>query len=371
MKAGRYSLISGLIGLIGLGLCVLAWSLDAKAFFRAYLPAALFWTAIPLGSLALIMINQLTGGAWGHFARPALKAAAATLPLSLLLFVPLLFDLASLFPWIAPEAELAAEVEKKQPYLTASFFLLRTGIVFILWLVLAAALGVWRRAPHNPARGLSALGLILYGLTVSVYGIDWIMTLEPRWHSSVLGFVVGIGAPLTALSFAILSLRLANGAPAKLSAIDRYQDLGNLLLAGILLWSYLVFNDFLTSWSENLPAKIIWYERRSQNGWPIIAGVLVVFNLFLPALLLFSRRIKRSPPALAGIAGLVLVGRIGAAYWQVLPNFYAQLSDLQWLQISPFLAIGGLWLGLFIVLFARQAQVRSSAMAPRETVHYG
>lgn len=350
--------ISLTAGMIGLGLSGWSWLIEPQSFYRAYLPACLFWLTLPLGSLAIMMVHQLTGGAWGEFIRVPLKTAAATLPLAPILFLPLMLDLAAIFPWVNPGPELVGVVEKKRAYLNESFFLARTLFSFLIWLGLAAALGVWRRPSSPPAArpGLSAAGLLLYGLTITLFAVDWIMSLDPRWHSTGFALLIGSGPLVAALGFAIVVKAAVRPADTEPSQGDPWPDLGNLLLAAILLWGYLAFAHFLTIWSENLPEKILWYQKRAEGGWPAVSWTLATLHVFLPFSMLLSRDVKRRSLALSGVAALVLAGRTMDAYWLVTPAYYHGVAELSWREAAAFLGVGGVWLALFLHLLSRWRQ---------------
>ena len=352
------------LGLIGLAFCFYRFDADPQAFLRGYLPACLFWAGIPLGSLALLMIHQLTGGAWGSFIRPVVNASTATLPLIVLFFLPLAFSLNHLYPWAAPEPSLVEVVQKKAAFLNIPFFQTRTAIVFLLWIVLTAAMGVWTvkiSEDSNPGRRTwSAVGLILYGLTVTVFGIDWIMSLEPRWSSTNFGFLMMVSPMVGALALVIITIcTLApNGDRAPCPGDEmapRLHDLGNLLLAGVMLWSYLEFQQYLAIWYQNLPDKVAWYLRRNGNGWEWVTWTMALSYGALPFLMLLLRRIKRRPEALRAVAALVLVGNLINVYWVTAPAYYPSPTGFGWLDAVSFVAVGALWLTAFLWLLGRRA----------------
>lgn len=369
------ALAAGVIAL-ALSLARLAWS--PAAFFRSYLPACLFWIGIPVGSLALLMIHRLTGGGWGDFARQALTAGAGVLPLNALLFIPLAFGLPEIYPWAAADWHPEGVTGGQAIWLRPGFFLAREAAVLVLWLGLAAP--VWsprlagagrgsRRKEAEPrpsprsasppdslfkgGEARSALGLIVYGLTVTVFAIDWIMSLEPRWSSTNIGFQAAVGPMLSALAFAtaVLCLQARNRA-LELSA-PRFADLGGLLLAFVLLWSYLTFQEYLTVWSENLPNRILWYVQRNHAGWRGWSWIMAAVYGALPFFLLLSRALKRDPRRLIRAAGLVLAGSLLYAYWEVLPSFYPTPSALSPLDLLPFIGIGGLWIAAYLWILPR------------------
>ncbi|MFO1434454.1 MAG: hypothetical protein U1F76_30965 [Candidatus Competibacteraceae bacterium] len=375
MSGSRLRWLGVILGILGLALMAWgAWSMPA-AFFPAYLVACLYWTEISVGALALLMIHYLTGGAWGDFSRPILRAAAALLPLLALLSIPLGFGLWHLYPWLTPGPELAELVQHKQPYLNVPFFLIRQAAILGVWIILALLLGTWSRERNEPEATRrrryrwSALGLILYGLTMTVFGIDWIMSLEPTWYSTSFGLIAGVGPLVMALALAGLVKAALLRRRTDLSGEDRshLQDLGNLLLAGLLLWSYLVFNQFLTIWSENLPDKIHWYLLRRERIWPWIAVALAAFNLLLPFAALLSRRVKRTPGRLLTVAAIVLLGQALSVYWQVIPSFGLHYTEFFWLDLAAWVGIGGIWLVLFSWLLSRQSPA-PAPLAPEPRV---
>jgi hypothetical protein len=311
------------------------------------------------------MIHRLTGGGWGVFIRPVLETSAGTLPVNAVLFLPLAFGLAHLYAWARPDWTVPATPGGQAVYLQPGFFLIREGIVFVLWLGLASTLELWRsRSAEVNLNRRSALGLIILGLTVTLFGIDWVMSLEPRWTSANIGFLSAVTPMLAALAFAVMArcLLMPNGRNAAL----RFQDLGGLLLAFVLLWSYLAFQEYLTIWSENLPDKTIWYVQRLNAGWRWWAWSTAVICGALPFVLLLFRTLKRNPRRLIWAAGLVLSGNALEFYWLVLPSFYRSPGELSPLDALPFIAVGGFWLSAFL-----RALPRALARSEPERISHG
>lgn len=348
-------------GLAGLAVSLVGVWLDPSAFYRIYLCAALFWLSLSLGSLAVLMIHEITGGPWGRLVEGVLRAAAGTLPVMALLFIPLALNVEAIFPWTAPE-----DYPQKAAYLNIPFFLTRTLAYFLIWLALAAALQVWRtKPPAARLRRSGALGLLLYSLTVSFFAVDWIMSLEPEWFSAAIGFVVISSqvAGALALAMGVMGIAYWRRQPPELTA--RFQDLANLLLAAVMFWAYVAFMQYLIIWSGNLPEEIVWYLRRSQGGWQTIAWLLILFHFVLPFALLISRRVKGAPQILVGVAGLVLFGRLVDVYWLVGPLHREQGSfALHWLDATALIGIGGLWLAVFLWLLLRQPVPSVSSPLP-------
>jgi hypothetical protein len=203
---------------------------------------------------------------------------------------------------------------------------------------------------------LSGPGLVVYGLTITFAAFDWAMSLEPEWYSTVYGMLWIVSQGLSSLAFAIAVLALLSDHPAlaRLAKPENFHDLGNLLLAFVMLWAYLAFCQFLIIWSGNLPEEISWYLNRMRHGWEWIAAALITFHFFVPFFLLLSRSKKRRIHRLAAIAGLVLLMRVVDTYWMITPAFYGNRVTLHWLDIFVLVGIGGVW----IAVYARELMLR-------------
>ncbi|MBI2930689.1 MAG: hypothetical protein HYY16_03480 [Planctomycetes bacterium] len=318
-------------------------------FFRSWLVAWLFWLAITLGSAAAVMLHHLADGAWGRAARPVFESAMLTLPLVAFLFVPLLFGLERLYPWIRDP------VQEKAPYLNVPFFLVRTAVYFAVWFALVRLLD--RR--HLL---VSAPGLVLYGLTITFASIDWVMSLEPHWTSTIIGlhFIAGQGLS----SFAAALVALAFLARARLLPIEvnasHFRALGNLLLMFVLLWAYLSYSQLLIIWSGNLPEEISWYLRRAGPSWRWVALALVGLHFAIPFFVLLSRRVKEQAGWLAVVAAVLLLARAVDIFWLVVPAFQPDRPVIHGLDVLALLGMGALWIALFLRhLKGRLAYARS------------
>jgi len=347
------------VGLIAAVLCAGGALIFPPVFFRAYLSAYIFWIGIPVGALALLMLHHLVGGRWGFMIQRVLEAAIQTLPLMALLFIPLLFGLADLYPWAQTEVVAADPLlQQKAAYLNIPFFIARAVAYFAVWIVLGRLLVTWSLQQDRTADGaltlrlqrLSGPGLVLYGLTVTFAAIDWMMSLEPKWYSTIFGMIFMVSFGLAALALAILATRfLESQKPlAQVISPDRWHDLGNLLLALVMFWAYLQFSQFLLIWSENLAEEIPWYLHRIGGGWEWVALALILFLFALPFILLLSRTTKRSARMLSQVAAAILFMHWLDILWIVAPSFYPALFHLHWLDIVAPVAIGGLWLAAFI-----------------------
>jgi hypothetical protein len=347
------------VGLIAAVLCAGGALIFPPVFFRAYLSAYIFWIGIPVGALALLMLHHLVGGRWGFMIQRVLEAAIQTLPLMALLFIPLLFGLADLYPWAQTEVVAADPLlQQKAAYLNIPFVIARAVAYFAVWIVLGRLLVTWSLQQDRSAddtltlrlQRLSGPGLVLYGLTVSFAVIDWIMSLEPKWYSTIFGMIFMVSFGLAAMALAILATRfLESEKPlAQVVSPDRWHDLGNLLLALVMFWAYLNFSQFLLIWSENLAEEIPWYLHRIGGGWEWVAVALILFQFALPFILLLSRNTKRDSRTLAAVAAAILFMHWLDILWMVVPSFYPARFHFHWLDIAAPVAIGGLWLAAFI-----------------------
>jgi hypothetical protein len=347
------------VGLIAAVLCAGGALMFPPVFFRAYLSAYIFWVGIPVGCLALLMLHHLVGGRWGFMIQRVLEAATQTLPLMGLFFIPLFFGLADLYPWARHEIVAADPLlQQKAAYLNIPFFIARTVGYFVVWIVLGRLLITWSLQQDRTAddtltlrlQRLSGPGLVLYGLTVTFAAIDWMMSLEPKWYSTLFGMIFMVSYGLAALALAILITRFFEGEKlfAQVISPDRWHDLGNLLLALVMFWAYLNFCQFLLIWSENLAEEIPWYLHRIGGGWEWVAFALILFQFTLPFVLLLSRDTKRNSRTLSMVAAAILLMHWLDILWMVAPSFYPARFHLHWLDIVAPVGVGGLWLAAFI-----------------------
>jgi len=315
---------------------------------------------IALGSLALLMLHHLTGGMWGLVIRRILEAATRTLALLAILFLPIAFGLDSIYPW----ATSAPADEMRRNYLNVPFFLVRAGIYFALWVGMAWLVNRWSAEEDRTrdpsfarlAQRFSGPALALYGLAVTFAAIDWIMSLEPDWYSTIFGVLVATSQLLPALAVAIAAATwLATRPPlADVASADVWNDLGNLLLAFVMLWTYMSFSQLLLIWAGNLPEEIVWYVHRSEGGWQIIGIALAACYFALPFFLLLSRDIKRRPERLRVVALALVVMSVVHHHWLIAPAFSPGSLRVHWMDVTALFGIGGLWLAAYF----RQIEAR-------------
>jgi hypothetical protein len=346
------------LGLVALVVCVVAGFHSPTQFFRSYLLGYIFWLGVALGCAAILMLHHLVGGGWGFPIRRMLESGTRTLLLMAAFTVPLLFGLRQLYVWANPvsaHAEMAAEW--KALYLNIPFFVVRVVVYFAAWIVLAHFLSKWsleQDRTANPGltqrlQGLSGPGLLIYGLTVTFASIDWVMSLEPSWFSTIYGMIFMVTQALSAMSLVIVVMLLLSKSKPLSDLVSplALNDLGNLLLTFTMLWAYLSFSQFLLVWSGNLPDEITWYTARATGGWAWLAVLLIVFHFAVPFLLLLSRFVKRRIRLLAAVAaGLILMSLIDL-FWLMAPAYDRAGPRFHWMDWMAVVGIGGVWFWRF------------------------
>jgi hypothetical protein len=358
-----------LAGAVGLAACLVGGLIpDTRTpMFRAWLVAFNLCLGLALGSLVVVMLQYLTGGAWGFILRRPLEAATRTLPLLAVLFVPLALGASYLYIWADPEMVAKDEaLQHKEPYLNLPWFFIRAAGYFVVWNVLQFLLNRWsaqQDTTKDPqlidrCRALSAAGMVLYVVTITFASIDWVMSLEPHWYSTIYGAMFGMGQVLAGFAFAIaMFLLLADRSPlAEVASGGNLRDLGSLLLAFVLVWAYLSFDQFLLIWSGNLPEEVPWYISRLEGGWVYVALALVLFHFALPFVLLLSTDIKRNRRRLATVALLVVLMHVVDLFWLIVPAFghghgaeeHTPVLVSALFYATALVGIGGVWLGFYL-----------------------
>jgi hypothetical protein len=348
-------------GVVSLAICAVGGLASPAQFFRSYLVAYMFFFGIGMGCMAILMIHHITGGAWGAVIRRLLESGTRTLPLMVLLFLPLVLGMHQLYEWT--HVDVVAHdpaLQHKAAYLNIPFFLVRAASYFVVWLLLMRYLNRWSleqdgtldAAPAQRMEMLSRGGLLLIGLTMSFAAIDWLMSIEPHWFSTIYGILIMGGQVLSAMAFVIpLAALLAadeHGPLAQVISKDQFHDLGKLLLAFVMLWTYFALSQFLIIWSANLPEEIPWYLKRLHGGWQWLGIAIILCHFVLPFLLLLSRDIKRRAGALAVVAAVVILARFADLFWMVTPAFYPAGITIHWMDLLTAVGVGGIWLWFFV-----------------------
>ena len=363
-KIAQRSLIIGIVfALISIALAFV----HPDEFYRGYLLGFLCWLGVALGSMALLMIRHLTGGGWGTVIRRILGAAMRTLPLLAILFIPMIVAVAQhrIYPWAMPlesiqDPHIREHLEKhsfiKESYLNFSGFLIRAIIYLAIWNVLSILLSRWSKQSDHPGapdksqrfKAIAGPGLILYAFTISFASIDWVMSLDPSWISTIFGLIILIGEMLSAMCFAVVVERiLFDYKPmSEMLKPEFVHDHGKWMMTFIMVWAYFSFSQWLIIWAGNLPAEISFYMKRLSGGWGWIGLVLVLFHFAIPFAILLSRPFKRNIRKLVWVAVWLILMRYVDLFWIVEANFSKSITITLADIVVP-IAIGGIWLWYF------------------------
>ncbi len=370
--------IAGIIvGIVGLLICLVAGFFVLERAFQAYWFAWVFWTNLSLGALSLLMLVFLTGGAWAYVAQRPAEAAATTLPLVAVALVPALFGMPAIFEWAKPGAFIDHEWPHKQAYLTVGWFAFRSFGYFVIVLSIMAAVRylAWLSEQRTRLLNPTSLLTLACGLGTTVFvacmlfaSTDWVMSLQPDWKSSMFAVIFMATGFLGALALVIGVITLGSGQEPFASVLERKPllDLGNLLLAFVVFWTYVSFSQFLLIWIGNLPKEISWYLARQSREWKGVALLMTVLQFATPFVLLLARKNKSYPKRLSAIAWMIFAATVVNVYWLVVPSFRHSGLEGLWLDIAAFLGIGGIWIAVFLWVFGRRSFLPHLSLQPEE-----
>jgi hypothetical protein len=334
---------------------------------RSWLLGFMLWCGIGVGGLGILMLQYLTGGAWGVVIRRIVEACSRTVPVLFILFLPIALGVGSLYEWSHLQDDPI--IQWRGWYLTHGGFVTRAVIYFILWFVMQFLLNKWsaqqdasadyeEAARHlGTATAFSGPTMVVYAIVVSFAAIDWTMTLDPHWFSTIWGLLYVVGWALGCFSFAVIILAyLSDKAPMnRVLGKRHFHDIGKLMLALVMVWAYFNFSQFLIIWAGNLPEETPWYLKRMENGWGWVGLILILFHFAAPYLVLLSRDVKRNAKYVALVALFILVMRAVDVFYHIapspsaIPGAHDQHFDAFWLLylVGP-LAVGGIWIWYFL-----------------------
>jgi hypothetical protein len=336
----------------------------------SWLIGFMFTLGLSLGCFALLMVQHMTGGHWGLVTRRIFEAGSSLIPLCALAFIPVAVFTPKLYLWARPEAVAAdAILQFKAPYLNWKFFVLRAVVYFVVWIFCAMLLNKWSaqqdrgevamtEADSRRFRVVSAPGLLVYVILLSLAAVDWMMSLDPHWYSTIYGLILVVGQALSALAFsvAVLALLLAREPMNSILTTRHFHALGKLMLAFVMLWAYFSFSQFLIIWSGNLPEEIPYYLERLKGGWQYVSLGLVVGHFVLPFCLLLSQDLKKRPKLLARVAWFIVAIRLYDLIWLIAPTFHHDGGfPISLANVGVPVALGALWVYLFAIQYRKRA----------------
>jgi hypothetical protein len=376
-QLNRVQLLGIGAAVVGLALLALGFFISPLQFAESYIFGFYFVMSFPLGCLGFLLIQHLTGGAWGVTARRVLEAGALALPVFFILSIPVIlaayntygFD-HPIYHWADPAAldpnsgEYDPIIAHKTPWMSPYWFAGRMLIYFLIWGGLALLLRSWS-LQQDRSRGdgvdearrmrmLSGIGLPLFVLSITFFAFDVGMSLDVHWYSTMYGAHYMGHTGLTALAFTLICLALVRRTPLFGEHVPAkpIHDLGKLLLAFVVLWTYLSYGQYVIIWSGDWAESVPWYIRRQTGGWLFFVIALIAFSFFAPFFLLLGRKPKRNLNYLVGVSAFILVMRFVDIMWIILPEFHASVAEISWMDFAAPLGI----LGIFLALWAWNMQ---------------
>ncbi|MBA3353368.1 MAG: hypothetical protein H0U23_13280 [Blastocatellia bacterium] len=357
------------LGVGGIG--TLVWAvglyLDPEQALRSWLLGFIFWGGIGIGAIGLIMLQYLTGGAWGVVLRRTFEAASRTLPVIILLFVPIAVGVTSLYEWthLPPDDHV---IHARGWYMTVWGWTLRSVIYFAIFGVIVYLLNKWSANQDaskdyeesalwlDRASRFSGPTMVIFALTVTFAAVDWVMTLEPHWFSTIWGLLFVVGWSLSCICFSVVLLAFLHDKAPMDRVLGRrhFHDFGKLMLALVMVWAYFNFSQYLIIYSGNIPEETGWMIKRSTGGWGWMAWALILFHFAVPFLILLQQGLKRRPVRLAGVAIFILFMRLVDMLFLIGPSPRIDTHGaaqgafiISWMDVVAPIAVGGFWLAYF------------------------
>jgi hypothetical protein len=369
------------VAVVGIVLSAVGFVVNPTQFFHSYLTAFLYCFGLSVGCLGFMMIHYLGGGRWGAAIGDVLRSGMSLFWVLAIMFVPIALAIPRLYIWSNPAA-MASDpgFAHKAVWMSVPVWLGRTVVYFAIWILLTYFLDRWffqwdktgDSRPRRYLRNLSGAGLVLFFITVSFAMFDWVMSLEPEWTSTIYGLMVTVGHALAGWALAIFVLtRLRHRWPvSEMVSWRLWQDLGSLLLANLILWAYMSFDQFMLIWVGNLNDEIPWYLHRMSNGWEVVGLIIIVGQFAIPFLALVLRGVRRNPVALGWVTVLLFSCRFLEDILLVQPEFPPAGIVQHWQDLALLLGLGGIWLALFLrQLRERLIAVRPHAIFPERVAH--
>lgn len=358
----RLAGIAAAVAAAGLGLTAAGAAADPRQALASYLVAFVYWLGVALGALILLGALHAAKARWPVVLRRFLETIPQVIPLFALLFVPIALGLKHVFVWVEPErltGELAHAVHHKHAYLNVPFFLARAGVYFAVWILVAHLLRAWSvrqdaaggHALTLRQRRLGAGALPFLALTLSFASFDWMMSLDPRFFSTIFGVYWFAGSFLAAFAVLVLAAAATRDLPEHFGAhlnADHVHSLGKFLLAFTAFWAYIGFSQYMLIWIANVPEEVPWYLVRAKGPWARVGVALAVAHFALPFLALLSRRLKRDVRRLALVAGWLLLVHWVDLHWVIMPLVHEAGPAPSWLDVTAFVGVGAAFVAALV-----------------------
>jgi hypothetical protein len=354
-QGGRQWMVGGgIAGLVLLLVTFLASMGNPQQAMFSYLVAFAYWAGVAMASLVMLMIFHAFKAKWMVVLRRTVEAMAGSIPIFVVLFIPIAAAMKHLYIWVHPPHDLGHEALKilhhKEGYLNVTAFLIRTGIYFLLWIGLSQAFYRWStRQDQSGAlnltskqRALGAGGLPFIALTFSFAAFDWLMSLNPLWFSTIFGVYFFAGSFLAAVSLLAIVTDVARGKDqfGEYVSVDHTHSIGKLMLTFTAFWGYIGFSQFMLIWIASLPEEVPFYIVRMKREWAWLGVFLIVGHFFIPFSALLSRSLKRDRRKLAAVGVWILLVHYLDLYWLVMPTLHPEGFSFHWTSVTAFLGVG-------------------------------
>jgi hypothetical protein len=343
---------------------VLGYLVDARHAAFVHVVNFLFLTSVGVGALFLIALEYIAGAVWSVPMRRVNEFLAALIPIAALMALPLFFHLHELFPWANAETVAHDEIIKgKEPFLNVNFFTIRFVVIFGLWTLFfylftrnSLKQDFEKDQKHTRFNiGLAAAFIPIFAIGLTLIAIDWAMSLEPHWYSTIYGVYYFSGIVLSGVASATyIIVKLHEHGYFPQLRRDHFYSLGTLMFVFVNFWAYIAFSQFLLVWYANLPEETSWFIARWKNGWEYVSVLLIVVHFAVPYFMLLSQDSKMNLKILKYMSLWVLFAHLLDLYWLVMPSFSTS-PVLGWMEVSFPLFI----VGLVIVMFGWKIKRRN------------
>jgi len=356
------------VGIVGLLATGVGYFLEHDQFFFSYLVSFTFFSSIALASLFFVMLQHLTRSEWSAVLRRIPEAISSNIWIWGLFIIPVLLGMHSLYHWTHADAVASDPVlQGKVPYLNTPFFIVRQFIYFGLWSFLGYQMynksvemdntGDW--GLQTLLRRTSGPGLFFFAITLAFASFDWLMALDPHWYSTIFGvyyFAMSFQGLFAVLILIIMYL-WKQGLLTSTIQQGHIYDLGVQMFGFTVFYGYIAFSQFLLIYYANIPEETVWYLERLSGGYEYLAYFYLFGRFVIPFVLLLSKEAKSNYKLVTSISILILVSHLVELYWIVMPVLNHHGFHLNWMTITSFIGLGGIFLGLFFYRFKQNKMV--------------
>jgi hypothetical protein len=356
------------VGVVGLLASGLGYFLDHDQFFFSYLVNFAFFSSIALASLFFVLLQHLTRSHWSVAIRRIPETFLSNIWIWALFIIPVILGMHSLYHWTHPEAVAHDPVlQGKAPFLNTTFFIIRQIIYFGIWSFLGYRMyhkstemdktGDW--GIQTLLRKTSGPGLFLFTITLAFASFDWLMSLDPHWYSTIFGvyyFAMSFQVMFATIILLIMFL-FSKGLLTNTIQKGHIYDLGVQLFGFTVFYAYIAFSQFLLIYYANIPEETVWFLERLSGGYEYLAYFYFFGRFVIPFAVLLPKKAKSNYKIISTISVLILASHLVELYWLVMPVLDHHGFHFNWMTITSFLGLGGIFFGLFFHRFKQNKMI--------------